>query len=44
MSVESVALIVALVLALVEEFRANGRSLLGWAVIIVCAVLLLPLG
>lgn len=32
--------IVALVLALVDEFRASGQSLLGWAVVFVCLALL----
>jgi len=32
--------IAALILALVDEFNAHGRSLLGWAVILLCAALL----
>lgn len=32
--------IAALVLALIEEFNAGGRSLLGWAVVLICAALL----
>jgi hypothetical protein len=31
---------VALILALVDEFQARGRSLLGWAVVLVCIGLL----
>jgi hypothetical protein len=34
--------IAALVLALIEEFQARGRSLLGWAVVLVCIGLLYP--
>jgi hypothetical protein len=33
-------LLAALILALVEEFQAGGRSLLGWAVVLVCIALL----
>ena len=33
-------LIAALVIALVDEFVAHGRSLLGWAVVLVCIALL----
>jgi hypothetical protein len=33
-------LIAALVLALVDEFQAQGRSLVGWAVVLVCIALL----
>ncbi len=37
----TLALVIAgLVLALVEEFVAHGRSLLGWAVVLVCVALL----
>ncbi len=34
-------LVLALVLALVDEFQANGRSLVAWAVVFVCAALLI---
>ena len=32
--------LVALILALVDEFIAHGRSILGWAVVAVCLGLL----
>jgi len=32
--------IVALVLAIVAEFQAQGRSLVGWAVVFLCIALL----
>lgn len=32
--------IVALVLALVDEFRARGESLVAWAVVFLCVALL----
>lgn len=32
--------IAGLVLALIEEFNAHGRSILGWAVVLVCIGLL----
>lgn len=32
--------IVALVLALIDELQAQGKSLLGWAVVLVCIALL----
>ena len=36
------ALIIAgLILALVDEFQAQGRSLVAWAVVFVCAALLI---
>lgn len=35
-----VGLIIALVLAAVDEVQAQGRSLLGWAVIVLAAALL----
>ena len=34
-------IIAALVLALIDEFQANGRSLVAWAVVFVCAALLI---
>ena len=37
-----IAFIVALILAIIEEFRAQGRSLISWAVILVCIGLLYP--
>ena len=40
MTIPTIFVLVALVLALVEEFQANGRSLLGWAVVLVCLSLL----
>lgn len=44
MSWTAIALVVALVFAIVDEIHADGKSLTGWAVIIVCAYLLLPVG
>jgi hypothetical protein len=35
-------LVAALVLAAIDEIRADGRSLLGWAVVLTDAVLLWP--
>lgn len=40
MSVPTILYIVALILALVDEFRAQGQSLTGWAVVLVCLGLL----
>jgi len=40
MTIPTILFVVALVLALVEEFQAQGRSLLGWAVVFVCIGLL----
>ena len=40
MSIPTLLLIVALVLALVEELRARGESLLAWAVVFMCIALL----
>ena len=40
MTVPTVLVIVAGILALVDEFRAQGQSLTGWAVVLVCAALL----
>ena len=34
-------IIAALILALVDEFQAQGRSLVGWAVVFVCIALLI---
>lgn len=33
-------LLAALIVALVDEFIAHGRSLLGWAVVLICVALL----
>ena len=40
MAFPTVFYLVALILALVEEFQAQGRSILGWAVVLVCIGLL----
>lgn len=40
MSIPTLLIIGGLVLALIEEFQAQGRSLLGWAVVLVCVALL----
>ena len=40
MAFPTVFYLVALILALVEEFQAQGRSILGWAVALVCIGLL----
>jgi len=40
MSIPIILFIVALILALIEEFQAQGRSLIGWAVVAVCIGLL----
>ena len=40
MSIPIILFIVALILALVDEFRAQGQSLTGWAVVLVCVGLL----
>ena len=40
MSVPMVLILFAGLLALIEEFQAEGRSLVGWAVVFVCAALL----
>ena len=40
MSIPIVLVLVALILALVDEFRARGQSLTGWAVVLVCVSLL----
>ncbi len=43
MAVVTLVLIaVAFVLALVHEFQANGRDLLGWAVVALAIALLIP--
>ena len=40
MNVPDVLVLVALVLAIIEEFRARGQALVVWSVILVCAALL----
>ena len=40
MSIPTILFVVALILALVDEFRAQGQSLTGWAVVLVCIGLL----
>jgi len=40
MSIPTVLFVVALILALIDEFRAEGKSLTGWAVVLVCIGLL----
>jgi hypothetical protein len=36
----TVLYVVALILALIEEFRAQGQSFIGWAVVLICLGLL----
>jgi hypothetical protein len=40
MTIPTILFIVALILALVDEFRAQGQSLTGWAVVFVAIGLL----
>lgn len=40
MSVPTILFIVALILALIDEFRARGQSLTGWAVVFIALGLL----
>ena len=40
MSIPTILFVVALILALIDEFRAEGKSLTGWAVVLVCIGLL----
>jgi hypothetical protein len=40
MSISTVLFIVAIVLAVVEEFQTNGKSLAGWAIIAIAVGLL----
>jgi hypothetical protein len=40
MSITDVLVIVALILAIIEQFRARGQSLIVWAVILICIALL----
>jgi hypothetical protein len=40
MTIPTILFVVALILALVDEFRAQGQSLTGWAVVLVSIGLL----
>ena len=40
MSIPTALALVALILALVEEFRDRGQSLIGWAVVLIAIALL----
>jgi drug/metabolite transporter superfamily protein YnfA len=40
MSIPTILIIVGLLLALVDEFRARGQSLTGWAVVFIAIALL----
>lgn len=40
MSIPDILVVVAFVLACIDQFRENGRSLTGWAVIFICIALL----
>ena len=40
MTIPEILFIVALILAAIDEFRSQGRSLTGWAVVLVCIGLL----
>ncbi len=40
MSIPTILFVIALILALIDEFRAQGQSLTGWAVVFVCLGLL----
>lgn len=40
MSLQTILIAFALVLALIDEFRSQGQSLTGWAVALVCIALL----
>jgi cytochrome c oxidase subunit IV len=40
MTIPTILFVVALVLALVDEFRAQGQSLTGWAVVLISIGLL----
>ena len=40
MSIPTILTVVALILALVDEFQAQGKSLLGWAVVLLSIALL----
>lgn len=40
MTIPVILFVVALLLALIDEFRSQGQSLTGWAVVLVCLGLL----
>jgi hypothetical protein len=40
MSIPTILFLIALILALVDEFRAQGQSLTGWAVVLISIGLL----
>lgn len=40
MTLPTIAFVIGLVLALIDEFQAHGRSFVGWAVVAVCIGLL----
>ena len=40
MTVPAILILIALAFALVEEFQSSGKSLIGWAVVFICAALL----
>jgi hypothetical protein len=40
MSIATILFVVALVLALIEEFQSQGRSLVGWAAVAIAVGLL----
>jgi drug/metabolite transporter superfamily protein YnfA len=39
-TIPTLLIVVAVILALIDEFRAQGRSLVAWAVVFICAALL----
>ena len=41
MTIPTLLIAVALILALIDQFKAQGQSLTGWAVIFVCIALLM---
>ena len=40
MSLPTILIVVAVILALIDEFRAQGQSLTGWAVVLIGIALL----
>jgi hypothetical protein len=40
MTIPTLLIVVAVILALIDEFRAQGQSLTGWAVVLIGAALL----
>ncbi len=40
MSIPTILIVVALILALIDEFRAQGQSLTGWAAVLISIALL----